>query len=558
MDLEIVWSVLMRLLKKLRRVLSKNGITLLKKNQLLSEIISERLSEFYEYNYSSKFWNYLYSLNLLRYITILHNFFSKLEEKFKKEQFLVNETNLNEIKASCNFEQVNEFLNVQSEGKEFLLTIYYILFFKKNELRIAYNSSCPKEKNLSLRQSLVNAKKSILRAITNHSKIKVGILGAYFDRDDLSILKKKSGFKIQEIFLPSCTINSPRSASIRSKIFADFEGMDDFDKFFLECSKYIFPTDLMEDLNHKILIFSGYLERLQNLDYIVSEAWLGSTDINLFRAVASETKGTKTLYNEHNCFFHPYVGDLVEYQSNLVDQYLTMGWISKNPKFLSAGSLFPFKYKRTTTTKYKYLYVSYPIIETKTFYTSLYSNSDYSGYLHLLFVKKFFSLLGSQISAISYRGYPKDYNVKISILDKEYFLKDFLNQMKIVSSLKFKGPSCREQIASSELVIIDRPSTAYLEALHMNVPTICFFDPTTMFLQEEHASFFDDLIDAKIIHTTPSSAASHFKNVCNKINDWWLAEEVQTLKDRWLKRNFGNKDDLTNYLLKISTGVSYS
>ena len=36
-----------------------------------------------------------------------------------------------------------------------------------------------------------------------------------------------------------------------------------------------------------------------------------------------------------------------------------------------------------------------------------------------------------------------------------------------------------------------------------------------------------------------------------------LAEEVQTLKDRWLKRNFGNKDDLTNYLLKISNGVLF-
>ena len=162
-----------------------------KKNQLLSEIISERLSEFYKYNYSSKFWNYLYSLNLLKYITILHNFFSKLEEKFKKEQFLVNETNLNEIKDFCNFEQVNEFLNVQSEGKEFLLTIYYILFFKKNDLKFAYNSSCSKVNNLSLRQSLVNAKKSILRAITNHSKIKVGILGAYFDRDDFEYSQKK-------------------------------------------------------------------------------------------------------------------------------------------------------------------------------------------------------------------------------------------------------------------------------------------------------------------------------------------------------------------------------
>ena len=65
--------------------------------------------------------------------------------------------------------------------------------------------------------------------------------------------------------------------------------MDDFDKFFSNVQS-IFSTDLMEDLNHKILIFSGYLERLQNLDYIVSEAWLGSTDINLFRAVASKQK----------------------------------------------------------------------------------------------------------------------------------------------------------------------------------------------------------------------------------------------------------------------------
>ena len=118
----------------------------------------------------------MYSLNLLKYITILHNFFSKLEEKFNKEQFLVNETNLNEIKAFCNFEQV-EFLNVQSEGKEFLLTIYYILFFKKNDLKFAYNSSCSKVNNLSLRQSLVNAKKSNLASHNQSLKNKSGYFG---------------------------------------------------------------------------------------------------------------------------------------------------------------------------------------------------------------------------------------------------------------------------------------------------------------------------------------------------------------------------------------------
>ena len=122
--------------------------------------------------------------------------------------------------------------------------------------------------------------------------------------------------------------------------------MDDFDRYFLECSKYVFPTDLIEDLNSKLILYGSYLERLENLEYIVSEAWLGSTDINIFRALSSETRDVKTLYNEHNCFFHPYVGDLVRFQANLVDQYLTMGWRNNDPKFLSTSSLFPFRYKK--------------------------------------------------------------------------------------------------------------------------------------------------------------------------------------------------------------------
>ena len=68
------------------------------KNQLLSKIISERLSKYYGYEYSTQFWSYLYSLNLLKYITIIYNFYSIIQENFKNNDFIVHEINLREIK----------------------------------------------------------------------------------------------------------------------------------------------------------------------------------------------------------------------------------------------------------------------------------------------------------------------------------------------------------------------------------------------------------------------------------------------------------------------------
>ena len=523
------------------------------KQKRLSKIISERLSLHFKYNYSNKFWNYLFSLNLLKYITILYNFFSIVEKEFRTNKFLINELNLKKVDPCCNFESTTNFLNINKIGKEFLLTIYYLNFIKKENYPPEFEENTVGSQAISISKTFKTFKKFISQKSVSYDKLKVGIIGSFFDHKTLNQLKEKSGFKISDLSLPPSNKSSSRSTLLRSKIFDDFDEMDRFDKFFLSCSKFIFPTDLIEDLDFNLSKHENFLNKLRNLEYIVTEAWLGSTEINIFRSIAFEKKSVKTLYNEHNCFFHPYLGGLVEFQSNLVDQYLTMGWNNKNPKFITTSSLFPFTFNRKTKSKIKYLYVSYPIIESKTFYTSLYSNSDYSGYVHLLFVQKFFSLLEDHfLNQISYRGYPKDYNVKLSILGKEYFLKNYLDKMNILPSLKFSGPSCREQIASSELVIIDRPSTAYLESLHMNIPTICFFDPTTMFLSEEHNDFFDDLIDAKIVHTTPDSASRHLIEVFESPQDWWQSKKVQDLKNKWLKRNFGKPDVLVNYLLNLA------
>ena len=105
---------------------------------------------------------------------------------------------------------------------------------------------------------------------------------------------------------------------------------------------------------------------------------------------------------------------------------------------------------------------------------------------------------------------------------------------------------------SSNLVIVDFLSTSYLEALHMNIPTIAFWDPETMSLKDEYNDFFDDLVNAKILHTTSKSAADHLLKVYENPNEWWNDKHTQDLKDAWLSRNFGKPEILKNYLLNLA------
>ena len=175
----------------------------------------------------------------------------------------------------------------------------------------------------------------------------------------------------------------------------------------------------MEDLNHKILIFNGYLERLQSLDYIVSEAWLGSTtSIYLGQSLSKQKVSTMNI-----TVFHPYVGDLVEYQSNLVDQYLTMGWISK---ILSFCLQVAFSLSNTNAQPLPNISICMLVIQSLKLRLFTHPCTP------ILIIPVIFTLRQKILFPFRfadlcnfYRGYPKDYNVKISIWTKNISLRIF-------------------------------------------------------------------------------------------------------------------------------------
>jgi len=547
-------------------------------------ILANRLNDVHGSSFPLEFWKVAISLGLFRQIALIHQFFYQMEQSFDPNKHDCRVLSSLSYYIPHTFEEQREFLSSSWKGQEQLLSHYINYFYPKLFKEIHCNLS--KKSNGILRMlsfdffgilkkyfsylmrvfvkmvrenkfkayflKLIKLFIKLFSQDIHKSKVKLLIIGSFFSPKYLELLFSKSNNRISLVPLPKLKKSSKTCISMRDKLSVIDASMDRFDEFFFSSLKYLFPRYLLEDFMPTADLMRNDLEKYKNLKYICSEAWLSSSEINLYRAFAKQNKGVETLYNEHNCIFHPFVGSPVQIESELVDKYLTFGWQCEDAKFYAASSLFPFSISMRKT-KYDILYISYSIEEVMSFYCSNYSIQGDLGIKYLECVRKLFHNLDSKIlQNINYRGYPKDYCVTGLRFDKEKFLEKYLKRVNMVSSFKNKGETCKEQIAQSNIVVVDFLSTAYLEALHMNVPTIVLWPPEIMSLDDKFSDFFDNLIDAKIMHTSPITAAEHLMDVYENPNLWWNEKKTQDLKDAWLSRNFGKPEILLNYLLDLA------
>ena len=530
--------------------------------------ISRRLNLIHGANYSLEFWRKALSLGLLRMITTLHQSFTTFENNFNSDNYSCKILSENSFKIPNTFEEQRDLISCSWHGQEQIFALYINCFYPDLFEEFNYDEEHSKKGNRHTKKIIglchriikgniflfVLGKFINLFDLVNKSKT-VGLMGCYFSKRHEIFLKLLSYGRISSIKIPKLVSTLDVNEKGRDLLIETEASMDRFDRFFFESLKYLMPKCYIEGFSDIERENARILASNKELKYIISEAWLGSTSINLFRAFAYEIRGVKTLYNEHNCFFHPFLGDIVSLKADLVDLYLTLGWKTDDKRFLQSASLFEFKAKLSTSKKYRILYVSYPICASYTYYSSFYSNWERGAMKHISFVKSFFNSISNELkSEISYRGYPKDYNIPLFRFDKERILKKHLEGVEHLESMKFKGDSCRQQMASAHIVVIDSPSTSYLESLMMNIPTIFFFDPNSKFLCDEHSDFYDDLIDAGIAHISPDSAAEHLSKVYQDPQKWWSSKHTQTLKDNWLKRNLGKPDVMITFLLDLAMG----
>ena len=109
-----------------------------------------------------------------------------------------------------------------------------------------------------------------------------------------------------------------------------------------------------------------------------------------------------------------------------------------------------------------------------------------------------------------------------------------------------KEKSSYKSITNSSLIICNYLGTIWLEAIYLNIPTICFYDDEVYKFRNESAPILNNLHKVGILHKSAISASKKAIEVNHKPNDWWNSKEVSeaikifklnyaNLSNNWIK-----------------------
>jgi putative transferase (TIGR04331 family) len=87
--------------------------------------------------------------------------------------------------------------------------------------------------------------------------------------------------------------------------------------------------------------------------------------------------------------------------------------------------------------------------------------------------------------------------------------------------------SFRSRMKQARLMVFDHFSTTFLEAIAANVPSMVFFDPRLWETRKAAQPYLDNLLQAKILHYDPKSAALQVQKIYDNIDSWWFSDEVR-------------------------------
>ena len=97
------------------------------------------------------------------------------------------------------------------------------------------------------------------------------------------------------------------------------------------------------------------------------------------------------------------------------------------------------------------------------------------------------------------------------------------------------GAKMMKYLKRCRLFVGTANATTPLEALAANFPSVLFWSPIHWELRAEAQPYFDALIQAKILHYSPESAAEHIEAIFNDVAGWWMTPKVQQARREFCK-----------------------
>ena len=327
------------------------------------------------------------------------------------------------------------------------------------------------------------------------------------------------------------------NSDLRKQMQKSLKYKRDFELFFNNLIIKIFPKIYLENFNN---IKKMYLKKYKMPKVFITQNLWVPTEKKIFVNLL-KLNNVKILINQHGGNYGTgFYAHGEKFEKKITNHFLTWGWKEdkkKDKKFISL------KFSRKKNNflnifsknnilfcgNLSSFYLNKPYHLPRTFFDSMETINLLNKLSKFLLKKKqkliFRSFVNSQNSGFYINK--KLYNSKIIFDD---FKKEFVQ-----SAGNYKLCICENFFTS-----------AYLESLAYNIPTIIFSDiKNDKFLRKSFKPYLKNLIKVKVVHRNFNSLKKFLNNNLENIDNWWNDKIVKDEIDKF-KNNFVNTSD--NYL----------
>lgn len=496
-------------------------------NELIEEylqLISEKLNEIHNTEYSVRYWRILIGWWLTTFIQILYDRWSMAiiaAQEYPDAKIIKIQRTENTSKPRESGETVWRASNDESWNEELISKIYTRFTPIKVRAEVKEESTkliFPSSIKITSKKLIINELSSMFfRMISKSRSNIVSLESTYLKRmDKLKLYFILKSFPIR--FIP-WDIKHDEVPVIWEKFAIESKNKSSFRTVLEELLPEYFPTCYLEEFKYheemslKIRKYFSPYKIVTANDFSDNDAWK-------FWAAGCVENGSKLIIAQHGgTYGSAHYLSTQNYEIKISDRYLTWGWkdVSNSKVYPAPAMKLLGMSKVKVNPQGSCLLVTMTLPQRSYHLASGPIGPQFQKYLEdqFMFARK---IDENVFKKLKIKLYPIDYG-----WEQELRWKQFNSSVDTNNT----GESMENLMKEAKLFIATYNSTTFLESFRRNIPTVIFWDHEQWRLNSDAQPFYELLKSAKILFDDPEKAAVHVNNIWDDTQGWWNSRDVK-------------------------------
>ena len=308
------------------------------------------------------------------------------------------------------------------------------------------------------------------------------------------------------------------------------------------------PRIFLEDFTAaKSLIHSKYPRKPEQI--ITGVAYYTDDYFKLFTALAVE-KGVKyTILQHGGAFGTAQINDEEELQMKTADYFMSWGWGEdccepKHARIIPGGAI-TISSKRSAIKPDSSGFIVLPVSEWTLQTFRLFSAPlSFRQLDYLNEISEFYRNLSQSAASIL--------RLRLQPGTRGWHIEERLSKMGLEKTIIRTPGRFVGDLKSSRLAVVNTNSSTMLEAFAFNIPTVLLINDKLWPVRPKVQSYYNEMKEAGILYNDPISAAQHVSTIYDNPEIWWGSKQVQSARNRFVKKFVAPGGALMSQVRKIS------